>query len=125
MENSYGNSVISLCKGVASALALSFVFALVFALVLRFVSLPNQAIYPTNQVLKGVSLCVGVILHVRGEKGWLKGGACGLLFAALSYLLFSGIANDFSLSWLFFGESALTVLVGAVSGSLAVNMRRA
>ena len=125
MENSYGNSVISLVKGVASALALSFVFALVFALVLRFVSLPNQAIYPTNQVLKSVSLCVGVILHVRGEKGWLKGGACGAIFTALSYLLFSGIANDFSLSWLFFGESALTVLVGAVSGSLAVNMRRA
>ena len=125
MENSYGNSVISLVKGVASALALSFVFALVFALILRFVALPSQAVYPTTQVLKGVSLCVGVLLHIRGERGWLKGGACGAIFTALSYLLFSGIAGNFSLSWLFFGESFLTVLIGAVSGSLAVNLRRA
>ena len=124
MENSYGNSVISLLKGVASALALSFVFALVFALVLRFVALPNQAIYPTNQVLKGVSLCVGVLLHIRGEKGWLKGGLCGVLFTALSYLLFSGIAGNFSLSWLALVELVLAFFAGALGGVIGVNLRR-
>lgn len=125
MENSQKNSVFSVIKSAVSALALSLVFATVFAFVLRFTALPYKLVYPINQVLKGAALCVGVLLHIRGEKGWLKGGLCGVLFTALSYLLFSSIGGTFALSWLFLAELLLTVLVGAVSGSLAVNLRRA
>lgn len=125
MENSQQNSVFSLIKSVLTALALSLVFATVFALLLRFTALPYKAVYPVNQVFKGLALCVGVLLHIRGEKGWLKGGLCGVFFTVLSYLLFSSIGGNFALSWLFFAELLITALVGAVSGSLAVNLRRA
>ena len=125
MENLQKNSVFSLIKSVLSALALSLVFAKIFAFVLRFTSLPYKAVYPINQVLKGLSLCVGVLLHIRGEKGWLKGGLCGVLFTAVSYLAFSSIGGNFALSWLFFAELLMTAFIGAVSGSLAVNLRRA
>ena len=125
MENLQKNSVFSLIKSVLSALALSLVFAIIFAFVLRFASLPYKAVYPINQVLKGLSLCVGILLYIRGEKGWLKGGACGILFTAVSYLTFSSMGGNFSLSWLFLVELLLTAFIGAVSGSLAVNVRRA
>ena len=125
MENSQKNSVFSVIKSAVSALALSLVFAIIFAFVLRVTSLPYKAVYPINQVLKGVALCVGVLLYIRGEKGWFKGGICGILFTALSYLAFSSIGGNFALSWLFFVELLLTAFIGAVSGSLAVNVRRA
>ena len=125
MENSYGKSAFSLIKGVLTALSLSLVFATVFALVLRFTSVPHKALYPINQVLKGVAVCVSVLLHIRGEKGWLKGGLCGVLFTVLSYLVFSAIGGNFALSWHILVELLTSAFVGAISGSLAVNMRRA
>jgi hypothetical protein len=57
-------------------------------------------------------------------KGGLKGGIIGLLFAAVSYLAFSALGGDFSLSWLIIAELLLGLFVGALSGIIAVNVRR-
>ncbi len=122
--NSYGNGFFSVIKGVGLALALSFLGAILFASVLLNVSVADKIIYPVNQLIKAVALVVGALVCVRGEKGWLKGGAVGLLFTALSYLAFSAIGSDFSLSWLVLVELGAAALIGALSGSLAVNLCR-
>lgn len=124
MQNSYGNGVFSIVKSVLLALGLSLLAAAVFAVVLRVASLPDRAIYPVNQLIKGISLAIGVLVFVRGEKGWLKGIAIAAIFTALSYLAFSALGGDFSLSWVILAELLGAALVGAVSGSLAVNLRR-
>ena len=67
---------------------------------------------------------LGALVFVREEKGFLQGVAIGALFTALSYLSFSALGGDFSLSWLIFAELALGLFVGAVSGAIAVNIRR-
>jgi hypothetical protein len=46
------------------------------------------------------------------------------LFTALSYLAFSAFGGDFSLSWLIFVEVGVAFLAGALSGILAVNLKR-
>ncbi len=123
-EMSYGDGVFSVIKGTLLSLAFSLLSAVIFAVVLRTANIGEQWIYPINQVLKALSILIGVLVFVRGEKGWLKGGAVGLLFTALSYLAFSAIGGDFSLGWLIILEVVLALLIGAVSGSLAVNLRR-
>ena len=80
--------------------------------------------YPINQTLKVLAVSLGTLLFVRGEKGWLKGLAIGLIFTALSYLAFSAIGGDFSLSWLILVELLFGVLAGALSGAIAVNIKR-
>jgi len=67
---------------------------------------------------------IGCLAGLREEKGLLKGLGVGLLFTALSYLAFSAIGGDFSLSWLIFAEIAIGAAAGAVGGALAVNLRR-
>ena len=123
-EMSYGDGVFSVIKGTLLSLAFSLLSAVIFAVVLRTANVGEQWIYPVNQVLKALSILIGVLVFVRGEKGWLKGGVVGLLFTALSYLAFSAIGGDFSLGWLIVLEVVLALLIGAVSGSLAVNLRR-
>ena len=93
-------------------------------MILQAAPMAQRTIYTVNQVLKAVALAVGVLAFIRGEKGWLKGGVSGLLFTGLSYLAFSAIGGDFSLSWLIFAELAIAFLVGAISGILAVNMKK-
>ena len=122
-ETSYGNGLFTVIRATLLALAVSLLLAVCFAVALRM-GVGDRWIYPINQVLKSVSVVVGVFVAVRGEKGWLKGGGTGLLFTALSYLAFSAIGGDFSLSWLILSELAITFLVGAISGILTVNLKK-
>ena len=123
-ETSYGNGFFSIVKATGFALAFSLLSAVIFAVILQTTSLGERVIYPVNQTLKGCSLAVGALVCVRGEKGWLKGGGAGLLFTGLSYLAFSALGGDFSLSWLIFAELALAFVVGGIGGTLAVNLKK-
>ena len=123
-ETSYGNGFFAVIKATLLALAVSLLATLGFAVLLRAGNIGERWIYPTNQVIKVVSIMVGVFVFVRGEKGWLKGGATGLLFTALSYLAFSAIGGDFSLGWLILAEIITAFLVGGISGILTVNLKK-
>ena len=122
-ENSF-NEGFSIVKGVACALIISLLGAIIFAVILRACALSDKVIYPITQTIKWVALSVGVLLFTRGEKGWLKGGIVGLLFTAVSYLAFSAIGNQFSLSWLILAELVFALFIGALSGIIAVNVKR-
>ncbi len=122
-QTSVGGFLLRTLKGVAIALAISLLAAMVFAVILRFTTLPDRAVYPVNQTLKAVALCVGVLLSVRGERGFLQGIVIGVLYTVLSYVLFSALCGDFSLSFWILVEGLSAVLLGAVSGALAVNLR--
>ena len=121
--NTSTNVFLSIVKGAGLALAFSFLSAVVFASILRVSALPDSVIYPTNQTLKAVSIALGVLVFVRGEKGWAQGMAISALFTALSYLLFAAIGNDFSLSYIIFAELFLSLVVGGLCGIIAVNLR--
>ncbi len=123
-DNSYGNPLFSILKGSVLALSLSLLFSIIFACLLRAAAIPSQAIYPINQTMKGVLVALGALVFVRGEKGWLQGGGIGLLFTALSYLAFSAIGGDFSMSWLIVVELLIAFTAGALGGILAVNVKK-
>ena len=120
-----GNGLFQVLKGGALALALSFLCAVVFACVLKEFPLSERVVYTVNQTAKGVCIAVGTLAFVRGEKGFLKGVGIALAFTALSYLAFSAIGGDFSLSWLILVEVVLASIVGLASGAVAVNLFRA
>lgn len=122
-ENSLGG-VFSIVKAAVLALAVSFLSTVVLAAILRITTMPHKAIYPITQTLKVIFVLLASLLFIRGEKGWLKGGAAGLIFTALSYLTFSAVGGDFSLSWLVLVEVGLALFAGALGGVIGVNLRR-
>ena len=123
-ERTTGGKIFNVIKGVALALAFSLLASIVLASILQFSPLPDKVVYPINQTVKVAAIMLGALVFVRGEKGLLQGVAIGALFTALSYLGFSALGGDFSLSWLIFIELAIALFVGAVSGAVAVNIRR-
>jgi putative membrane protein (TIGR04086 family) len=118
------NGIFQTVKGVGLALAVSFLWAIIMASILRFTALPDAFIYPCNQVAKAIAVGVGTLAFVREEKGLIKGAGIGLLFTALSYLAFSALGGDFSLSFIILIELLIAVLIGALCGALAVNLKR-
>ena len=123
-ERAYGDGIFTVVKAAGLALVISLLGAVIFAVILRVCNLGERVIYPVNQILKGLSIAAGALVCIRGEKGWLKGGGAGLLFTGLSYLAFSALGGDFSLSWLIFAELILAFLIGAIGGMLAVNLKK-
>lgn len=121
---SEGTTIFTIIKSTGLAVALSVLGVVAFAVVLRAVALGSGVIYTVNQVLKLLSIAVGTLAFVRGEKGWLKGGVTGILFTGVSYLAFSALGGDFTISWLIFAELVIAFLVGAISGALAVNLKK-
>ena len=114
----------SIVKGTALSVAVALLGAIIFAVILRVCALSDKIIYPVNQTIKAVSVILGVLAFVSGEKGWMKGGATGLLFTTVSYLVFSAIGGDFSVTWLILTELAVGTFVGMISGIIAVNIKR-
>ncbi|MBQ7323631.1 MAG: TIGR04086 family membrane protein [Clostridia bacterium] len=110
-------------KGVLLSLGVSWLLTVVFAVILRLAPLSEALIYTINQCIKGVCIIVGTLAFVRGEKGWLKGGCVALFFTALSYLAFSALGGTFAISWIVLLEVLVALLLGAVSGILAVNLQ--
>ncbi|MBQ8295086.1 MAG: TIGR04086 family membrane protein [Clostridia bacterium] len=123
-ETNYGKGFFGVLKGAGAALGFSFLASVLFAALLQGTAISDKVIYPVNQTLKVLAVLLGALLFVRGEKGWLQGCAIGLLFTALSYLAFSAIGGDFSLSWLIFAELLLAAFAGVVGGVIAVNIKR-
>jgi len=125
MQNeTVGKGLFEIVKCVGLALGLSLLGAVVLASVFSVTAIPDKATYPLTQTVKVLSVFFGATAFIRGERGWLKGVAVGLIFSALSYLAFSAFGGDFSLSYLLFGELALTALAGAVGGIVAVNVSK-
>ena len=118
-----GEGWFQIIKGVALALGLALLGTIILASVLPATPLENKAMYPLNQTVKVVAVFVGALATVREEKGLLKGAIIGVLFTALSYLTFSAIGGDFSLSWLIVCELLLCVGAGAIAGAIGVNKR--
>lgn len=123
-ESSVGNGLFQMVKAAGLALGVAFLATVVFAGILHSSSIADAWIYPINQTLKLISIAIGVLVFVRGERGFLKGGVAALLFTTLSYLTFSAIGGDFSLGWIVLIEVVLSVTAGVIFGAIAVNLKR-
>ena len=126
MQNEYavGSGLFQIVKGVALGLAVALLSTVIFAWVLQYAPMAIKWVYIVNQIIKLVSVAVGVTVCVQGEKGYLKGGAIALLFTALSYLTFAALGGDFSLGWMVLVELILAVATGVLFGAIAVNFKR-
>lgn len=119
------NWLLDIAKGVIFSLVISMVLIIVFAIIIRFINVPDNAIMPINQIIKGVSLLMGSIIALKGtNKGFIKGLLIGFFYSVISYIIFSILSST-----LVFGLTTITDLIfngiiGAVSGIIAVNMGR-
>lgn len=99
---------------------LSFVFAtilvLIFSLIVKLTNMSAGAVPVVNQVIKILSVFLGIFLSLKSrEKCWLKGILAAILFAVLSFVVFSLLAGSFN--WGGFGiDLAIDAVVGAIAG---------
>ncbi len=117
-------NIFQIVKASSASVIVSLLFVLIFTLIIQLFSLPLGAVKPVNQVFKILSIAIGGLIFIRGDKGWLKGIIYGFIAVIVTYLLYGAISHSLSISWKFAIEILLGVASGAISGIIAVNIKK-
>ena len=115
--------VADVLKTVLFATLISLGFVLIFAIIVRFASVPNDVILPVNIAIKILSVFIGVLISFKNaQNGLLKGAISGLLYMLFTFLIFSALTGfkDVKFSWI---DLVTLPVAGAISGIIAVNVR--
>ena len=117
-------SGMRLLRGLGASVLVTLVSVAVFALLMQWVKPSDEVIRIFNQVLKLLSIAVGVYVAVgRGcEGGLLRGAAVGLLYMAVgvaSYALLSGQQAPFA-SYL--ADLGMGIVSGGIVGMILSNI---
>lgn len=117
-------AVLDVVRATLVALVFNVVGVLITAIVVKYTALSDVAATAINQVLKVVSLALGALLGVRGERlGWLTGAITGLLYTTICFGVFSLLAGTSLFANVTVFDFLLGLAAGVISGILAVNLR--
>lgn len=118
-------TLIQITKATILAVTLSLLMLLVFALFIRFVNISEKVILPVNQVIKIISLFIACFVALKNtNKGFLKGLIIGILYAIISYIVFSFLSGAISFGLTSFTDILFCGVIGGICGILAVNTRK-
>ena len=118
--------LLAIIKGSLIALCISLVGILIFAFILKFASISDKAIRPINQIIKGVSVLVGVFVAMRkvDKMGLVGGILIGLVYTILAFVVFSILDGNFEFNLTLLNDLLFGGIMGAICGIIAVNVKR-
>lgn len=120
-DNNFFSSIL---KGVATSVIITLVGILSFAFIIKIAYLNSTVIKAVNQFIKILSIFLGCFVFVRENKGILKGGLVGGFTAIIVHLIFALMGGDISFGGLFIIDLLFQIIIGIISGVIAVNLRK-
>ena len=119
-------NVKPIIKGVLVALAISLVAILLFAFLLRWTNISDSLIAPVNQVIKGVSIFLGVFFGLKKVKrnSIINGLIIGFLYTIVAFLVFSLLDGAFCFDKSLLNDILFGTIIGAICGIICVNLKK-
>ncbi len=117
---------LSILKGCFVSLCISLIGVLIFAFCLKFTSLSDKFITPINEVIKGLSIFLGVLLGLRKQKkmGLVSGLTIGLSYTLLAFVIFSLLNGAFVFDRTLLYDAIFGTLIGGICGIICVNIKK-
>lgn len=117
---------LNILKGSLISLALSLVLILIFAFFIKYVAVPEKAIKPINQVIKGISLLIGTFIALKksSQMGLINGLLIGLTYTVLAFVVFSILDGHFEFSKTLVNDLLFGGIIGGICGVIAVNLKK-
>ena len=118
--------VFSVAKGALVAVCVSLVLVLLFAFLLKFTNIPESTIKPVNQVIKGLSILIGVFVGLRKSKelGLVSGLLIGFIYTIVAFVIFSILGGVFAFDLTFLNDILFGAVMGAICGIICVNLKK-
>ncbi len=112
----------SVIKSAFASLIVALLGVLILAFVIKISSLPSSVVGIVVMFLKIISIFIGCFLSLKGKNGLFRGAFSGVLFAIISYSVFSLVCGYLLFNKAFFIDLFVCVIVGAISGVIAINL---
>lgn len=126
-ENSTKNSMlIAILKGAFWGVAFSLICILIFAFIIKFTSISENAIQPINQIIKVLSILFACFIARKklNSNGWLSGIFIGICYTILAFLIFSILDGHFSFGLNVLNDLVFGSIIGMISGILCISLKR-
>ncbi|MBR1925293.1 MAG: TIGR04086 family membrane protein [Clostridia bacterium] len=125
-KNKNNSIVLNIIKGSFWGVAFSLVCILLFAFVIKFTSISENAISPVNQIIKVLSIFFACFVASKkiNSHGWLVGIFVGLIYSILSFLIFSVLDGHFSVGINVLNDIAFGSVLGLISGIITIGLRK-
>ena len=120
------SGVLGVLKGVLVAVCVSIVGVLAFAIVYKFVQIGDTTIKIVNQVIKVLSVVLGVNVALKSDrkKGAVKGILVGVIYSIVSYTVFGLLSSTFTFSLSVLFDALFAGIVGLIAGIFLVNLKK-
>ena len=81
---------------------------------------------PVNQVIKGVSVFLGVFLGLKKSKelGLVCGLLIGFIYTIAAFLVFSILSGSFNFDITLLTDIVFGAIIGAICGIICVNIKK-
>lgn len=123
MSKNIDGGISHVLKGVIFSLILAIIGILVLALLDKLFKFNSMTIKLINQFIKTTAIFIGVMCHIKNERGLVKGLAVGLLFGIILYTIFSIILGDIKFSRILI-DCLFSGVIGMISGIISVNLTK-
>ena len=123
-RNATASPWFRLVKGLAAAVLVTVAGVAIFALVMQWVKPTEDAVRVFNQVLKLVSIAVGVYVAVGrgGNGGLIRGAAVGLLYMAVGVALYAVLSGQQAPLTAYLADLGMGVAGGGIVGMILSNL---
>lgn len=125
-EHSGSGVALAIVKGSVIALCVSLIGVLIFAFCLKFTPLSDKLIAPINQVIKGLSIFLGVLLALKKRKdmGLVSGLSIGFIYTIVAFLVFSALSGSFIFDRTLLNDVVFGAIIGGICGIICVNIKK-
>lgn len=125
-EKKHNGVFLSIVKGSLIALCVSLIGILIFAFCLKFTSLSDKLILPINQVIKGLSIFLGVFFGLKKQKqmGLISGLLIGFVYTIVAFFAFSILNGAFNFDHTLLNDIVFGAIIGGICGIICVNLKK-
>ena len=112
-------------KGIVISFILTLISVFIFSIVLTYTNTPESTIFPVIAFITAISILIGSSVSTIkiNKRGIIKGGAIGLIYILILYLLSSIITTGFMVNLNTIILIAAATLAGMVGGIVGVNIK--
>ena len=125
MVESAPRSGMVIIKGIAISFILTLISVFIFSIVLTYTNTPESTIFPVIAFITAISILIGSSISTIkiNKRGIINGGAIGLIYILILYLLSSIITTGFAVNLNTIILIATSILAGMVGGIVGVNIK--
>lgn len=124
VESTSKGSLVVL-KGIVIAFVLTLISVFIFSIVLTYTNTPESTIFPVLVFITALSILIGSSISTIkiNKNGIINGGAIGLIYILIIYLISSITNTGFMLNTNSIILMASSVIAGMLGGIVGVNIK--